>query len=164
MIEGVGVSAGPSGANREANVAPVARGSWLRPQVAIAVVVLLMTVASTAVVVVNEGGTTHSADTPQAAVQGWAAAVSRGDAAAADSYMSSADLAQGNSNELATEGSKVQVAIQSVSIDGDTARVGLILTVSYPGLAPNQSPGQSMTFNMIREGGRWKIDNITIGI
>jgi hypothetical protein len=140
---------------------------WLRPLAATAVIFLVLTVASSAIVLLPGGGSWSrvQAGSPESIVVSWWQAEQAGSMTAADSYLTS--NAQGSgAAEMFTmiAGPKSSLTIQSSSINGDRATVQTTLT---PDMGTNGLPGIAtdlpMTFTLVIEDGGWKIDDIQPG-
>jgi hypothetical protein len=137
--------------------------SWLTPLAVIAGMFLILMIAATAAVALTGPSTPSSASgTPGAAIQSWASAMQAHDYATADTYLSTSLKSQGvTSRDMLTYGDLVNVTIDSVSIQGDSAVVEIHLTAGSKSDSTYNFTIPS-TVSMIRESDGWKIDS-TVG-
>jgi hypothetical protein len=139
------------------------RRDWLRPLVGIAAAMIILTIVSTAAVMVVGGAARtpdYGAGTPQDAFIKFASAVQAGDYATADTYLSSR-LRQNGVSSLQFGGPETgmpaaSVAIASQQINGDMATLQVAFKYMSSRNAANPA-GQSV--QMVREGGGWKVDS-----
>ena len=149
----------------EERVAPVvpARSDWIKPLIAIAVFVVVLTVASTAAVLVVGGSaqSNFAAGTPQAAFQNFVDAAQRSDWVTANSLLS-APL-KGRGMDAQSAAGFLNVSGMTVSIDsssGDANRMTLYFSYgSSAGMPPNTVYWMSSSVDMVRESDGWKLDS-----
>jgi hypothetical protein len=141
------------------------KGPGFRLMAAIAVVLLILAVATTGLILTKAPGSgpSYGADSPQGAVQAWAQAMQARDYATADSYLSTNALANGESSQMMMLfGDWTGFTIVGTSVQGDRATVDATITtdVSSMGLPGVTTTTMSITFPMVREDGAWKIDTL----
>lgn len=146
---------------------PLAEGrrDWLRPLVGIAAAMLVLTIVSTAAVMLVGGAArtvVYGAGTPQEAYLKFASAVQAGDYATADTYLSKSARQQGLSSAQVggpamgrTAGS---VSIDSAQVNGDSATLQVTFTFYTSAGFSNNLNGTSQPVQMILEDGGWKVD------
>jgi hypothetical protein len=146
---------------------------WTAMLGVIAALFVVLTVVTTAVVALGgktvtqtgtQPGTQPGTDTPQAAVQGWAAAMEAGNLTTADTYLSSTRRSDGTTSaELVmsvvySNARVTNVVIGSTNTNGNQATVSASVDLVQTNDGPTMSAG--MTFRMIRESSGWKIDGL----
>lgn len=145
------------------------RREWLRPLVAIAAAVVLLTAVATASVLVV-GGSSHAsyaADGPQAAFQGWVAAVHSGDWANADTYLSSRLRQHGVVSKSIfgpTSATGAQITIDSARVYGTSATLQITVQHSTGVGVGTTSYTSGTEVQMVREDGAWKLDSEVLGL
>jgi hypothetical protein len=149
--------AGPAPATEPAR--PRTDRSWLAPLATIAALFVVLTIATTAAVVVagpsKQSPAAGLSTGPGAAVQSWAAAMEAGDFATADTYLSSNVKSRGMTSQFMLLGQDlVSLSVGSVSINGTSATVEINFTTSSESDTTNFA-----TVPMVQEGGGWKIDD-----
>jgi hypothetical protein len=141
-----------------------ARSGWIKPLIAIAVFVVVLTVASTAAVLVAGGPAQSSfaAGTPQAAFLNFADAVQRNDWATAGGLLSTGLKDRGIDAQSAagylTGGGTVSIE----SSFGDDSRTTLSLNYQMgtgSAIPPYSAYSTSFTVDMVRESDGWKLDS-----
>jgi hypothetical protein len=147
---------------------PLAEGrrDWLRPLVGIAAAMLVLTIVSTAAVMLV-GGTArtvvYGAGSPPEAFLKFASAVQAGDYSTADMYLSKRVRQEGLSSIQfggpATGRPAGSVSIDSAQVNGDTATLQVSYTFYTSVGFSNTLNGTSQPVQMIREDGGWKVDS-----
>jgi hypothetical protein len=144
--------------------APVrSRPGWVKPLIAIAAFVVVLTVASTAAVLVvgGPGPSNYAAGTPQAAFQNFVDATQRSDWVTANSLLSASMKDRGMDAQSAAgflNVSGTTVSIESSS--GDANRMTLYFSYgSSAGMPPYSAYGMSSSVDMVRESDGWKLDS-----
>jgi len=151
----------------EERVAPIvaARPGWIRPLVAIAAFVVVLTVASTAAVLVAGGPAQHNyaAGTPQAAFQNFVDAGQRSDWVTANSLLSA--TLKGRGMDAQSAAGFLNVSGMTVSIDsssGSGDRVTLYVSYQMGSgsvIPPYSAYSMSSSVDMVRETDGWKLDS-----
>ena len=134
--------------------------SWLTPLAVIAGMFLILMIAATAAVALTGPSTPSSAaGTPGAAIQSWASAMQAHDYVTADAYLSRSLKSQGvTSQYMLIYSDLVNVTIDSVSIQGDSAVVQIHLTAGSKSDSTYNYTFSSAV-SMILENHGWKIDS-----
>jgi hypothetical protein len=151
-------------------VAPAgpARSGWLKPLIGIAAFVIVLTVASTAAVLVvgGPGQKAYATGTPEAAFQSFVDAVQNNDWVTANTLVSASMKDRGTDAQTAagmlTAGGTT-VTIESSA--GDVSRTTLFVTIqigSNSGMPLNPSYTMGSSVDMVREADGWKLDS-TVG-
>ena len=144
--------------------APVrSRPGWVKPLIAIAAFVVVLTVASTAAVLVAGGPAQHNyaSGTPQAAFQSFVDAAQQNDWATANSLLSASMKdrgmdAQSTAGFLTVSGTTVSIESSS----GDANRMTLHFSYgSSAGMPPNTVYWMVSSVDMVRESDGWKLDS-----
>ena len=142
------------------------RRDWLRPLVGIAAAMLVLTIVSTAAVMLV-GGTArtvvYGAGSPQEAFQKFASAVQASDYATADTYLSKRVRQEGLSSSQfggpAMGRPDGSVSIESAQVNGDTATLQVTFTFYTSAGFNNNVNGSQQSVQMILEDGGWKVDS-----
>jgi hypothetical protein len=137
---------------------------WLRPLVAVAALMVVLAVASTAAVVLVGGPkeVTYPAGSPEAAFQAFVWAAKRGDWTTADGLLSSGAKAQGVTAEAAagyTTLTDVTVSIRSSSRTGDRATLSVDYEFSSGSGFGSNSYDTLSSVQMVLEADGWKLDS-----
>lgn len=163
MVE-VNASAAP--ATPQAPIAPVASGSgWVRPMVAVAAFAVILTLVSTAAVLLIGGPSqvSYAKGTPEAAFQDFVTAAKKGDWATAEGLMSSnLRTAQGMTAQSAAgmaAQSGVTVSVNSTYRNGNSATLSVIYQYNSPPGVGSSSWTSSASVEMVLESGGWKVDS-----
>lgn len=146
--------------------APVrSRPGWVKPLIAIAAFVVILTVASTAAVLVVGGPaqSNFAAGTPQAAFQNFVDAAQRSDWVTANSLLSAPLKDRGMDAQSAA--GFINVGGMTVSIDsssGSGDRVTLYVSYQMGSgsvIPPYSAYSMSSSVDMVRESDGWKLDS-----
>ncbi len=168
MVEGNPQTAGASGASVAAGTSgPV----WLRPLIAISAVVVVLTVVSTAAVLVLGGPrqASYAPGSPEDAFQRFVAAAYAGDYQTADSYLSQRLIDQGTSTRLMVShdygvGGNRSWTIDSAQRRGDTATLYVKVETRYQSGLVSTTSSYTTDVQMAFERGGWRVDSSLYGI
>ena len=172
MVEGTESAPSVEPVSPAAPIAPIvaapvrSRPGWVKPLIAIAAFVVVLTVASTAAVLVvgGPGRTNYASGTPQAAFLNFADAVQRNDWATAGGLLSTGLKDRGIDAQSAAGflnvGGGMTVSIDSSAGSGDRVTLYVSFQMGTGSVIPPYSAyGMSSSVDMVRESDGWKLDS-----